>query len=258
MFREAKRAQRGDTPRMWQGIQSITNYTSASPACDSDASLLDSLNSYYAGFEARNDVTARKTIPPSEYQVLCLTTADMRKTLRRVNPRKAAGPDKDHHHHHPRAEEVSSVLHLDNRDTYVRMLFIDFSSAFNTIIPQHLIEKLCLLGTNTSLCNWILDFLTGRPQSVRIGNSTSITTTLNTGTGAAQSTAVHSADSHCAAMHSSNHIIKFANDTTVVGLISKNDESAYREEVQDFDPEVYEFFGVSPCLSLSSTKYTLN
>ncbi|KAK3567086.1 hypothetical protein QTP86_009779 [Hemibagrus guttatus] len=33
-------------------------------------------------------------------------------------------------------------------------------------------------------------------------------------------------------MHSSDHIIKFANDTTVVGLISKNDESAYREEVQ--------------------------
>ncbi|KAI4876968.1 hypothetical protein NFI96_008187 [Prochilodus magdalenae] len=36
----------------------------------------------------------------------------------------------------------------------------------------------------------------------------------------------------CAAMHSSNHIIKFADDTTVVGLMSKNDESAYREEVQ--------------------------
>ncbi|KAI4896674.1 hypothetical protein NFI96_006448 [Prochilodus magdalenae] len=33
-------------------------------------------------------------------------------------------------------------------------------------------------------------------------------------------------------MHSSNHIIKFADDMTVVGLISKNDESAYREEVQ--------------------------
>ncbi|KAI5614034.1 gastrula zinc finger protein XlCGF28.1-like [Silurus asotus] len=36
----------------------------------------------------------------------------------------------------------------------------------------------------------------------------------------------------CRQMHSSNHIIKFADDTTVVGLISKNDESAYREEVQ--------------------------
>ncbi|KAK3553712.1 hypothetical protein QTP70_007504 [Hemibagrus guttatus] len=33
-------------------------------------------------------------------------------------------------------------------------------------------------------------------------------------------------------MHSSNHIIKFADDTTVVGLISKNNESAYREEMQ--------------------------
>ncbi|KAK3540979.1 hypothetical protein QTP86_007948 [Hemibagrus guttatus] len=33
-------------------------------------------------------------------------------------------------------------------------------------------------------------------------------------------------------MHSSNHITKFADDTTVVGLISKNNESAYREEVQ--------------------------
>ncbi|KAK3523851.1 hypothetical protein QTP70_010462 [Hemibagrus guttatus] len=34
------------------------------------------------------------------------------------------------------------------------------------------------------------------------------------------------------AMHSSNHIIKFTNDTTVGGLVSKNDKSAYREEVQ--------------------------
>ncbi|KAK3543080.1 hypothetical protein QTP70_010531 [Hemibagrus guttatus] len=33
-------------------------------------------------------------------------------------------------------------------------------------------------------------------------------------------------------MHSSNHIVKFTDDTTVLGLISKNDESAYREEVQ--------------------------
>ncbi|KAI5627516.1 gastrula zinc finger protein XlCGF28.1-like [Silurus asotus] len=37
---------------------------------------------------------------------------------------------------------------------------------------------------------------------------------------------------HKSAMHSLNHIIKFADDTTVVGLISKNDESAYSEEVQ--------------------------
>lgn len=36
----------------------------------------------------------------------------------------------------------------------------------------------------------------------------------------------------CVATHSSNSIIKFADDTTVVSLISKNDELAYREEVK--------------------------
>ena len=34
------------------------------------------------------------------------------------------------------------------------------------------------------------------------------------------------------AMHASNSIIKFVDDTTVVGLITNNDETAYREEVR--------------------------
>jgi hypothetical protein len=38
------------------------------------------------------------------------------------------------------------------------MLFIDYSSAFNTIVPSKHITKLRNLGLNTSLCNWILDF----------------------------------------------------------------------------------------------------
>ena len=33
-------------------------------------------------------------------------------------------------------------------------------------------------------------------------------------------------------MHASNSIIKFADDTTVLGLIINNDETAYREEVR--------------------------
>ena len=54
------------------------------------------------------------------------------------------------------------LSHLDKRNTYVRMLFIDYSSAFNTIVPSKIITKLRTLGLNTSLCNWILEFLTGR------------------------------------------------------------------------------------------------
>ncbi|KAK3565072.1 hypothetical protein QTP86_032499 [Hemibagrus guttatus] len=83
----------GDSWSMWHGIQAITNYKTTPSACDSDASLPDVLNDFYARFEAQNNVAARKTIPPPNSQVLCLSTADMKRTLCRVNPWKSAGPD---------------------------------------------------------------------------------------------------------------------------------------------------------------------
>jgi hypothetical protein len=50
--------------------------------------------------------------------------------------------------------------HLNKINTYGRMLFIDYSSVFNTIGPSKLITKLRAMGLNASLCNWVLDFLT--------------------------------------------------------------------------------------------------
>ncbi len=114
------------------------------------------------------------------------------------------------------------------------MLFIDFSSAFNTIIPQQLTHKLAQLGLNTSLCNWLLDFLTGRPQAVRVGINTSSTIILNTGApqGCVLSPLLFTLLTHdCTPSHNSNLFIKFADDTTVVGLISNRDETNYRSEV---------------------------
>ncbi|KAK1804667.1 hypothetical protein P4O66_020056, partial [Electrophorus voltai] len=337
-IREAKRAhaQRihghfkdtGDTQCMWEGIQAITNYRKTSSSCDSDATLPDALNNFYAWFETQNNVAAEKSIHPQNDQVLCLTAADVRRILCGVNPWKAAGPDNILGHvlrecadqladvltdifnislscavvptcfktttivpvpkkptvsclndYRPIAltsiimkcferllmrhiksqllpsldalqfayrsncstdDAISTTLHLalthlDKKGTYIRMLFIDFSPAFNTIVPQHLIGKLSLLGLNTSLCNWILDFLTGRPQSVWIGSSTSNTTTMSTGApqGSILSPLLFTLLTHdCAEMHSLNHI-KFADDTTVVGLINKDNKSAYREEVRE-------------------------
>jgi hypothetical protein len=45
----------------------------------------------------------------------------------------------------------TALTHLEKRNTYVRILFIDHSSAFNTIVPSKLITKLRTLGLNTSL-----------------------------------------------------------------------------------------------------------
>ncbi len=114
------------------------------------------------------------------------------------------------------------------------MLFVDYSSAFNTIVPATLVAKLQTLGLNRSLWSWILDFLTGRSQVVRMGNNTSSPLILNTGApqGCVLSPLLYSLYTHdCTATHSSNVIVKFADDTTVIGLITDNDETAYREEV---------------------------
>ena len=71
---------------------------------------------------------------------------------------------------------------LSHLNTYARILFIDYSSAFNTIIPSRLVSKLVDLGLSTSLCKWIFHFLTGRPQVLRIGDCTLSTLMANTGT----------------------------------------------------------------------------
>ncbi len=130
----------------------------------------------------------------------------------------------------------SSITHIDSSNgNYARLLFIDYSSAFNTIVPIKLTSKLTGLGLNSSLCDWIQDFLTGRPQVVKVGQFTSNSITLNVGAprGCVLSPLLYSLYTHdCVSSHRSTSIIKFADDTVVLGLISNNDETAYLDEVE--------------------------
>ena len=74
----------------------------------------------------------------------------------------------------------------------------------------------------------------GRPQVVRIGNNTSATLILNMGAPQGCVLSLLTLFTHdCMARHNSNTIIKFADDTAVVGLIPDNDETVYRKEVRD-------------------------
>ncbi len=130
----------------------------------------------------------------------------------------------------------SSLTHIDNTNgNYVRLLFIDYSSAFNTIVPTKLAVKLSDLGLNTLLCDWIQDFLTARPQVVKVGQFTSNSITLNIGApqGCVLSPLLYSLYTHdCVSSHSSTSIIQFADDTVVLGLINNNGEAAYLDEVE--------------------------
>lgn len=71
--------------------------------------------------------------------------------------------------------------HLDKLNGYVRIMFFDFSSAFNTIQPSILRDKLDWRGVDPSFVTWITDYLTGRPQYVRLGNCVSGTLLSSTG-----------------------------------------------------------------------------
>ncbi|KAL7856384.1 hypothetical protein AOLI_G00199880 [Acnodon oligacanthus] len=132
-----------------------------------------------------------------------------------------------------------SLEHLEGKNTHVRLLFLDFSSAFNTIIPQHLMSKLAPLGFSTHLSNWLLDFLTNGPQSVQVGNNISSVIPLSTGSpqGCVLSPLVFTLMTHdCSAWSTTNHIVKFADDTTVVALIQDDNDLHYREEEDPTQP----------------------
>ena len=59
------------------------------------------------------------------------------------------------------------ISHVDPKATnYARCLFIDFSSAFNTIQPKILVEALQNLPVDGNIIGWIDSFLTNRTQRV--------------------------------------------------------------------------------------------
>ena len=128
------------------------------------------------------------------------------------------------------------VQHLDKPKSYVRILFLDFSSAFNTIAPQKLYDKLLeSLHVDPQMCRWILDFLLNRSQVVRVQGRISEPLVLNTGApqGCVLSPLLFTLFTNdCRSSHESVVLVKFSDDTTVSGLISECDESIYREEVQ--------------------------
>ena len=87
---------------------------------------------------------------------------------------------------------------------------------------------------NPALIKWLFSFLTGRTQRVRVSKTISSARTTNTGAqqGCVLSPALftlYTAD--CRSNSDANLLIKFADDTSLTGLVEQ-DEAAYRGSVQ--------------------------
>ncbi len=130
-------------------------------------------------------------------------------------------------------DAVNFILqHLDRPGN----LFVDLSSAFNIIIPDTLQNKLTQLSVPTSICQWITSFLTDRQQAVKLGKFSSGTRTISTGAhqGCVLSPLLFSLYTNdYTSKDPSVKLLKFADDTTLIGIIQDSDESAYRQEVKE-------------------------
>lgn len=126
---------------------------------------------------------------------------------------------------------ISSVYeHLENPNSYARTLLVEFSCAFNTIKPHLLIQALFDLGISCHICRFVLDFISYRRQTLRVGNKTSTTRVKNSVSqqGCFLSPVLFI---HCTGglvSHSNNCcVMKYADDIALLGLISEIHESYY-------------------------------
>ena len=128
--------------------------------------------------------------------------------------------------------------HLEQTNSSIRIMFFDFSSAFNTIQPHLLALKLMRMNVCSSTVKWILDYLSSRPQFVKLHKSI-VSDVTHTNTGAPQGTvlspflfSLYTAE--CRASTESCIVEKYADDTALVGLIMNDDDSSYLQETDSF------------------------
>ena len=120
-----------------------------------------------------------------------------------------------------------TLQHLEHPNSHARVLFMDFSSAFNTIILHKLLAKLLWLNFHPSIGYWILDFLLDHRQVVKVNNWYLGPRVLNTGApqGCVLSPLLFTLFTNDSVSSDPSVLfVKFSNDTTVVGLVSDNDE----------------------------------
>lgn len=127
--------------------------------------------------------------------------------------------------------------HLDKASNFTRVLFIDFSSAFNTIKPHILLRKLYHMNVNSSVIRWIYSYLTMRPQYVKMCNIQSNVICTNTGApqGCVLSPLLFTLYTNdCSSNFEGCSLLKYADDTVIIGNITNNDTAMYLQQIETF------------------------
>ncbi len=117
-------------------------------------------------------------------------------------------------------------------------LFLDFSSVFNTIQHHIMITKLHHLQVPSIFIRWIYNFLSDRPQAVRMGSITSTTIIVNTGApqGCVLSPFLYTLYTNdCLSPSLITKYLKYSDDTAILALFNGKDSvTTYHQSVAYF------------------------
>jgi hypothetical protein len=127
-----------------------------------------------------------------------------------------------------------AYTHLEKPGSFVRILFIDFSSAFNTIQPCLVAQKLIRYNVTPRLILWIVDFLVNRTQSVRFQKALSSfrPTSIGAPQGTVLSPVLFTLYTNDCSGTDSTLLIKYSDDTALEDL--SNSDVTYFAEVERF------------------------
>lgn len=194
----------------------------------------------------------KKTCPKenNDFRPVALTPVVM-KCMERImvsRLRSEVGPQLDpyqfaYRHHRGTDDAINSIVHmvtkhLENPKAYARLLFVDFSSAFNTLQPHILLNILNQLNVNPFIIKWYHSFLTNRTQHVRVNSTVSEPLTISTGApqGSVSSPVLFTLYTNEITSHTENqYIVKFSDDTAILGLMLTNfDAQVYKSTIQNF------------------------
>lgn len=127
--------------------------------------------------------------------------------------------------------------HPEGNGTHAQLLFIDVSSAFNTVQLHILTERLLeQFDLSTNLVGWVLDFLTNRTQRVRVNGVLSDQICSSTGSpqGCVLSPLLFILYTNmCRSNREDRFILKYADDSVIVSLLQGN-ETGHGPVTQDF------------------------
>ncbi|XP_077981372.1 uncharacterized protein LOC144436447 [Glandiceps talaboti] len=135
-----------------------------------------------------------------------------------------------------------ALSHLEQPKSFVRILFVDFSSAFNTIQPHLMVNKLNAMNVNPNIILWVLDFLTNRRQYVRVNAigmnnrnpSATVSSMRSTSTGAPQGSVISPVlftlyTNDLKSTSEKGQMVKYADDTAFGDY--SNDEKHFENQV---------------------------